>query len=146
MRWISLVLAGFFCIGCCVFDGCNDDDTPPPGQLPPGDSTPAPTPSGTPSTPQVIETQYVRLSPEQLREFTWTSTGAGTITASISWPSAATLSLYLDKGGIVAQQTGASPLQVSAHAGGAGEVWTIGMQNNSATSATVSYTLTFLPD
>ena len=56
------------------------------------------------------------------------------------------MSLYLDKGGIVAQQTGGTPLQVSAHAGGAGEVWTIGIQNNSMSGATASYTLTFLPD
>jgi hypothetical protein len=146
MRWVALVLVGIFGIGCCVFDGCNDDDTPELEELPPGESEPTPTPSSAPTTAQVIDTQYVRLSAEQLREFTWTSTGAGTLTASISWTGGANLSLYLAKGGIVAQQTGGTPLQVSAHAGGAGEVWTIGIQNNSLTSASVSYTLTFLPD
>jgi hypothetical protein len=44
------------------------------------------------------------------------------------------------------QKSGASPLEVGAIVGGAGEVWTVRISNASATTATVGYTLTFLPD
>lgn len=148
MRWIALVLAACFFLGCCFFQGCDGDTPETPengvnGDHPTNGTNGGPEPAG---TPQVIETRYVRLLPHQDEEFSWTSTGPGLLTASLSWQGAAELTLYLDKGGKVAQQQGPSPLSVSAQVGGAGEAWTIGMYNASSTSATASYTLTFLPD
>jgi len=144
MRWVALAMTLLFCMSCALCDN-NDGTTPENGNTPNGtNGTNGTTP--TPGTPEVIDTQYVRLPAGQERLFTWTSTGHGLLSASISWPGAATLTLYLDKGGIVAQKTGASPLQVSAQVGAAGELWTIGIRNDSATTATASYTLSFTPN
>jgi hypothetical protein len=140
MRWLTLAFAAFFCLGLCC-----DEHNGPDGQPPDGDN--GPDGNGEPAgPPEVIDTQYVRLPVDQERQFTWTSTGAGTLTAGVSWQGTATLTVYLAKGGVVATESGSSPLDVSAHVGGAGEVWTIGMQNPSSTGATASYTLTFQPD
>jgi len=145
MRWIALGLALCFCVGGLCF--CNSDDEPEPErpetQLDGDDSA---EPSPTPGPIVEIDSGYMRLFPGQLRTLNWTSTGAGQFTATISWTGAASLTLYLDRGGIVAQQSGSSPLQVSAHADGAGEAWTIGMRNDSAVTATAAYTLTFQSD
>jgi len=145
MRWVTLALAACFFLGCWVFDGCDSDTPPPPlnGTNGTTGTNGGPKPAGTPET---IDSRYVRLPTHSDEQFTWTSTGPGLLMASLSWPGEAVLTLYLDKGGIVAQQEGASPLSVSAHVGGAGELWTIGMYNASSTSATATYTLTFLPD
>jgi len=140
MRWIALACTAFFCLGLCCDEHNGPDGVPPdPVDGPDGEAEPV-------GTPEVVDTQYVRLPVGQERAFTWTSTGAGTLTAEISWQGAATLTLTLSKGSTVVVDNGASPLAVSAHVGGAGEVWTVEMQNNSANSATVAYTLTFLPD
>ncbi len=145
MRWITVALAACFFLGCCIFDGCESDEPERPETS--VNDTPGtnggPTPAGTPET---IDSRYVRLPTHSDEQFTWTSTGPGLLMASLSWPGEAVLTLYLDKGGIVAQQQGASPLSVSAQVGGAGELWTIGMYNASPHSATATYTLTFLPD
>ncbi|MBN1919463.1 MAG: hypothetical protein JW889_16320 [Verrucomicrobia bacterium] len=140
MRWLSLAFVAFFCLGLCCDEHNGPDGKPPDEGAQPSDNA---EPAG---PPQVVDTQYVRLTPGLERLFAWTSTGPGTITASISWTGSATLTLYIAKGGVWETDSGPSPLEVSGHAAGAGEEWTIGMQNPSATNATVSYTLTFLPD
>jgi hypothetical protein len=143
MRWLALGLVLCFGVGGLCF--CNDNNTPEP-LTPGGPQDGSIEPGPTPGPIVEIDSGYVRLPAGQLRTFTWTSTGAGNLAASISWTGAASLTLYLDKGGIVAQQSGSSPLQVSAHAGAAGEVWTIGIHNDSAVTATAAYTLTFQSD
>jgi hypothetical protein len=142
-RWLVLGLVLCSCVGGLCF--CNDDDGPEP--LTPGEPQDGSAePGSTPGPIVELDSRYVRLTPGALQTFNWTSTGPGQLTASISWTSAASLTLYLDRGGIVAQQSGSSPLQVSAHADAAGEAWTIGMRNDSGVSATVAYTLTFQSD
>jgi hypothetical protein len=140
MRWLALGLVLCFCMSCCFCD----DDGEEPGPDDTSDGGPTPTPMPGPS--QVIDSGYVRVSAGQLQTLTWTSTGPGDLTADISWTGAAIMTLYLDKGGIVAQQSGSSPLQVTAHAAAAGELWTIGIHNDSALTGTVAYTLTFQSD
>ena len=149
MRWIALGLALCFCVGglCFCDSGGEPEPEPEPERLTPGvPENGSAEPSPMPGPIVEIDRGYMRLFPGQLRTLNWTSTGAGQFTATISWTGAASLTLYLDRGGIVAQQSGSSPLQVSAHADGAGEAWTIGMRNDSAVTATAAYTLTFQSD
>ena len=150
MRWIVLALVLLFCMSCRYFD-CNGDDTPEEENgtritttIENGDQ-PSSDPRDEPGEPEVIHSTYVRLERGGHREFSWTSTGPGTLTASGSWPMGGTATISLAKGATVAQKSGASPLQVSATVGAAGQVWTVAITNNSGSSITVAYMLVFTP-
>jgi hypothetical protein len=140
MRWVALVFVTCFCLGLC----CDEPNKP---SIQPTDGENATSDDGEPTgTPEVVDSGYLRVPRQQQTTLTWTSTGPGLLTASISWSGAASFTLSLEKGSPVAQKSGASPLQVSASVGGAGEVWTIRISNTSTTAAGVNYTLTFLAD
>jgi len=149
MRWIALCLVLVFGMSCSLFD-CDGDGTPEDGEDEPNGHNGTPTNGDQPGDepggePVVIHSTYVRLEAGGHREFSWTSTGPGALKASGSWPMGGTATIGLAQNGTVAQKSGASPLQVSATVGAAGEVWTIDIRNNSGSSITVSYMLTFTP-
>ena len=138
--WLIAVLGA-----CCLGYDNNGGQTGDQASNDDGDESGDPTPAAV----VVITDKDVELSASQTKTFSWTSpTGPGTLTARVTWSTSEECGVYVDQtvpGGPQGWDEGTSPAVVSLHVSAAGEVWIIGVYNNSHNNVTVHYRLTFQP-